>query len=146
MQLNLAGETKIERPNSLFHDLAVRIDRIATRLMAIFVRNVYIAYVHDLLRMNELSFQVSSTKRHHARSPYRRSNPNPLTGFPSPTLSARSLNLRVLSLPLNRHIINLVSVLILRDLDVCGLVPLGVLGHVVDLLLDDGFRFSARSS
>ena len=116
------------------------------RLVAIFVGNEYIAHVRDLARMNELSFQVSTTKRHHARSPYRRSNPNPLIGFPSPTLSARSLNLRVLSLPLNRHINNFVSVLILRDLDVCGLVPLGVLGHVIDLLLDDGFRFSARSS
>ena len=88
LQLNRAGETRIERPNSLFHDLAVRSDRIGARLIDIFVGNVYIAHVHDLLRMNELSFQVSTTKRHHARSPYRRSNPNPLIGFPSLTLSS----------------------------------------------------------
>ena len=55
-----------------------------------------------------------------------------------------------MSLYLNSHINNFVCVLILRDLDVCGLVPLGVLilgnlnvlGLLVDLLLDDGFRFS----
>ena len=105
-----------------------------------------IAYVHDLLRMNELSSQVSSTKRHHARSPFRRSNPNPLIGSPSPNLSVHILNLRKLSLHRNRHINNFVSVLILCDLDVCGLVPLGVFGLVVDLLQGDGFRFFARSS
>ena len=96
--------------------------------------------------MNELSFQVSDTQRHHARSQYRRSNPNPLIGSPSPILSVHSLNLGILFLSHNGHINNFVSVLILRDLDVLGLVPLGVFGHVVDLLLGDGFRFSARSS
>merc|ERR1712136_231476 len=42
-----------------------------------------------------------------------------------------SLNLRDLSLHHNRHINNLVDVLNLRNLD--------LLGHLVDLLLDDGF-------
>ena len=135
----LVGEMRIERPNSLFHDLAVRFDRIAARLMAIFVRDLDIAHVHDLLRMNELSFQVSYTKRQHARSQYRRSNPIPLIEFPSPTLSVHSLNLRDGILYHNRNINNFVSVRILRDLDVCGLVP----GDLSDLLLGDGFRFSA---
>ena len=85
-----------------------------------------------------LSFQGSFTKRHHARSRYRRSNPNPPTGSPSPTLSVHSLNLGLLSLYHNRHIHYSVSVLILVNLDVLGLL--------VHLLLDDGFRFSARSS
>ena len=55
---NLAGETRIDRPNSLFHDLAVRFDRIAAKPISIFVRDLDIAYVHDLLRVNELSFVV----------------------------------------------------------------------------------------
>ena len=87
------------------------------------------------LRTNELSFQVSFTKHQNARSLLQRSNPNSFVGFPSPTLSVHSLNQRKLSLHLNRHIHNFVIVLILRNLDL-----------VVDLLLDDLFRFSARSS
>ena len=62
---NLAGDR--DDPNSLFHDLAVRFDRIAARPIPIFVPDLDIAYVHDLLRMNELSFQVSHTKHQHAR-------------------------------------------------------------------------------
>ena len=63
---NLAGETGIELPNSLFDDLPVCFDRIAVGLTTIFVRDLDIACVHDLLRKNELSLQVSFTK--HARS------------------------------------------------------------------------------
>ena len=85
--------------------------------------------------MNELSFQVPSTKRQHARSQYRRSNPNLLVGSSSPTLFVHRLNLKKLSLHSNRHINNFVSVLILRNLD--------VLGHLVDLLLGDGILFSS---
>ena len=81
---------------------------------------------------------MSFTKRHHARSRYRRLDPNPLIGSPSPILSVRSLNLGLLSLYHNSHINNFVSVLILGNLDVLGLL--------VDLLLHDGFRFSARFS
>ena len=125
--------------------------------------------------MTELSFQVSFTERQYARSLYRRSNPNSLhvhcIGGPTQThLSGFLLFLLQLflclvctcgkqSLYLKSHIHNFVSVLILRGLDVCGLVPLGVLilvnldvlGLLVDLLLGDlllgdWFRFSARSS
>ena len=133
---------RMERPNSLFHDLAVRFDRIAARRTAILVRDLDIAYVHDLLRMNGLSFQVSFTKHQYARSRYRRSNQNSLVVFPFPTLPVHSLNLRKLSLHRNRHIHKSVSGLILRNLDVLGLVP----GYLSDLLLDDGFRCSAQSS
>ena len=129
--------TENHRSNSLFHDLAVRFDRISVRLVAVFVRDLDIAYVHDLLRMIELS-QVSFTKHQHARSLYRRSNPHPLVGFPSPTLSVHRLNLRNLFLYHNSDINNFVSVLILGNLDVLGLL--------VDLHLGIGFRFSARSS
>ena len=69
--------------------------------------------------MIELPFRVSFTKRQHARSLYRRSNPNSLIGFPSPTFSVPQWNLEELSLYLNSHINTFVSVLILRDLDVC---------------------------
>ena len=55
-----------------------------------------------------------------------------------------SLNLRNKFLYHNSHINNFVSALILRNLDVFGLVPLGVFGLLVDLLRGDGFRFSAR--
>ena len=120
---------------------ACRLDRIAARLVAIFVRDLDIAYVHDFLRMNGLSFLVFFTKHQDARSRYRRSNPNSLIGIPSPTLSVHSLNLRKLSLHRSRHIHNFVSVRILRNLDVLGLVP----DYLSDLLLSDGFRFSARS-
>ena len=84
--------------------------------------------------MNELSFQVSFTKRHCARLQYRRSNPNTLVRFPFPTLSVHKLSLRNLSLQRNTHINNFVCVLILRNLDVFGLFPLGVFGLLVDLL------------
>ena len=143
---NLVGEMGIERPNSLLHDLVVRFDRIAARLKAIFVRDLDIAYVHDLLRMNELSFQVSFTQHQHARSLYRTSNPNPLVESPSPTLSVHRLNLGNRFLYHNSHINNFVCVLTLGNLDVLGLAPLGVYGLLIDLLLGDGFRFSARSS
>ena len=42
---NLAGETI---PNSVFHDLAVRFDRRASRLITIFIRDLHIAHVHEL--------------------------------------------------------------------------------------------------
>ena len=85
---------------------------------------------------------MSYTRRQHERSQYRKSNPNPLIGFPSPTLSVHCFESERQDPFQNSHINNFVSVLILRDLDVFGLVPLGVLGHVVDLLLGDGFRFA----
>ena len=62
LQHNLAGEKGIERPNSLFHDLAGRFDRNAAKPTAIIVRDLDIACVHDLLRLNELSFQVAYKK------------------------------------------------------------------------------------
>ena len=73
----------IKRPNSLCHDPALRFDRIAARLEAIFVQDLNIAYAHDLLQMNELSFQVSYTKRHHMHVLNFGFNPNPLIGSPS---------------------------------------------------------------
>ena len=78
--------------------------------------------------MSLTSFQVSFTKRHHARLHDRKSKPNSLVKYPSPTLSVHRLNLRDLSLHRDRHINKFVSVLNLRDLDVFGLVPLGVFG------------------
>ena len=132
----LLAKRGIERPSSIFQDLAVRFDRIAARRNAIFVCDLDIAYVHDLLRMIELSFQVSYKKA--SRSPYRRSNPNPLVGLPSPILSVHRLNLGNKILYYNSHFNNFVRVLILCNLDVCGLVPLGVLDLVVDLLDDPG--------
>ena len=70
---------------------------------------------------------MSFTKRHHAHLQYRRSNPNSACqGLLLQALSVHRLNLRNLSLHRNRHINNFVSVLFLRDLDVFGLVPLGV--------------------
>ena len=108
---NPAGETRIELPNSLFRDLAACFDRIAAGLKAIFVRDLDIACVHDLLRMNVLfRFKGFFIKRHNARLRYRRSNSNPLIGAPSPTLSVHSLNLRNLFLYYNRHIHSFVSV------------------------------------
>ena len=86
---------------------------------------------------------MSFTKRHYARLRYRRSNPNPLIGAPSPTLSEHSLNLRSLFLYYNRHIHSFVSVLILGNLDVLGvswLIFSWMIGFVSlrDLLDDSG--------
>ena len=58
--------------------------------------------------------------------------------YTSPTLSVHCLNLGDRILYPNSHINNLIGELILVNLDVIGLL--------VDLLLDDGFRFSARST
>ena len=89
------------------------------------------------------------TKRQYVRSLYRRSNPNSLVRFPSRILSVPHWNQQELPLYINSHINNFVSVLILRDLDVCGgvliLENLDVLGLLVDLLMGDWFRFSTRS-
>ena len=137
--LNRKGETQScwrsddYRSNSLFHDLAVRVDRIAARQITIFIRDLQIAH---FLNERTPSFQMSFTKRHHARLQYRRSN---LLGrSPSPTLPVHKLNLRNLSLYPNRHICNFVSVLILRHLDVHV--------HLVDRLLGHRYIFSALSS
>ena len=134
LRFNLAGETGnraskfalsrsccslakrgIEPPNSLFHDIAVRFDRVAARMFImtiILVRGLHIAHVHELFWV---SFHfMSFTKRQHARSLYRRSNPNPLVESLSPNPAVR-LNLGKLSLYCNSHINNSVSVLILLE-------------------------------
>ena len=90
---------------------------------------------------SELSFRVFYTKHQHARALCRSSNSNQLVGSLCLTFSVRRLNLRNLSLHCNRHIHNFVSVLVLRNFDVLGLVLLGVFGLLVDLLQGDGFRF-----
>ena len=75
-------------------------------------------------------FPVSCTEREHACSLYRRSNSSPLVESLSPTLSVRLLILgETCFCHHNSHINNFVCVLILRNLDVLGLV--------VDLLLVD---------
>ena len=56
-----------------------------------------------------------------------------LSGFLLQLFLCTVSNLGLLSLCHNSHINNFVRVLILWNLDVFGLVPLGVLGHVVDL-------------
>ena len=84
-----------------------------------------------------LSFHVYFTKRH-ARSLYLRSNKIPLSGILLQLFLCIILNLGKLSLHLNRHIHNFVSVQILVNVDVLRLLD--------DLFLDDGFRFFARSS
>ena len=45
--LLFAGETGIERPNSLFRDLAVRFDRVCSKTIVL-VRDLRIAHVHEL--------------------------------------------------------------------------------------------------
>ena len=129
-------------PFACSHDFSLRSSSPASQCHSHCGQVRFIAHVHDLLPINELSFQLSNTKRHHARSQYRRSNTtNPLVGSPFPTLSVHCLNLGNLFLyhnSHNSHINNFVSVLILGNLDVLGLL--------VDPFLGDGFRFSARSS
>ena len=51
----------------------------------------------------------------------------------------RRSNLKNLSLHCNRHINNFVRTLILRNLDVLGLILIGVFGLLVDLLRVMGF-------
>ena len=46
--LLFAGETGIERPNSLFRDLAVRFDRVLRSKTIILVQDLHIAHVHEL--------------------------------------------------------------------------------------------------
>ena len=100
------GETggKVSVQIRSFTSLAVRFDRSCCETCGhLCPETLTIAHVHDLLRMDGLSFQVSFTKNQYVRSRYRRSSPNSLVGFPSPTLSVHSLNLRKLSLHRNRH-------------------------------------------
>ena len=76
--------------------------------------------------MNGLSCQVSFTKRQPVRSQYRNSNPSwigkqLISCDASWTLSPHSLDLRKLSLHRSTHINNLISALILVNLNVLGL-------------------------
>ena len=98
---NLVGEMRIKRPNSLFHDLTVRFDRIAARPITIFVRDLYIAYVSSA---NERAF-ISSVIHKAPTCTFTVSEVQPKSTY-------------WVSFSNNGHINNFVSVLILRDLDV----------------------------
>ena len=108
---NLAGETRTELPNSLFHDLAACFDRIAAGLKAIFVRDLGIAYVHDLLRMNVL-FRFKCLSQSVTMHVCGIGGPTQihLLGLLLQLFLNTSLNLRNLFLYYNRHIHSFVSV------------------------------------
>ena len=136
----LARECEIEKKTQIAFEpkRLVRI-RSFTRLKPFCVRDLDIAHVQDLLRMNGLSFQASFTKHLKARSLYRRSNPNSHRVSFSSSFCAWFESKQ--SPHRNKHINNVVNELILRNLDVLRLVP----SYLSDFLLGDGFRFSARS-
>ena len=132
----------IERPSSLFHDLVVRFDRPAAGQITTLVRDLDIAYVHELVGVSFHSSVFHRTSHVHVHC-IGGSTQTRLSGFLLLLFLCISYIWGNLFLHHNSRVNSFVCVLILRNLDVLGLLVDLLLG---DLLLGDWFRLSALSS